>query len=146
MVIPYKRNHPRTSKTWFAMIRAQDRAALLSIMTDFLVYLTEKSLHPNQEPWLAVSTATRKIWGYSEYQKSSNSMLSIMGGLIKKLRSGQDLTEKQLQHAINIGQLLPQLGDDNTHFVQIEFQEIEQFASTGNAVQDLQNRLFQGLQ
>jgi hypothetical protein len=144
MKITYRKDHPKTAKTWFAKVRPQDSKAMEKAYTDLLIYLSEKSLNTDSDVWQAVSTRSKKHWGFSNYEDRPNNLLSVLGGIVDKLRKGGDLTEKQLAYATLIGQLMPELGDTRHKFTAITFEEsLGGFEPTGDPIRDLQERLFE---
>ena len=142
MLIQYRKIQPRTSRTWFAKLKVKDAQKLQNQLTEFLLYLSEKCIKPREEPWISVSECSRKHWGYSEYEGHANNLVSVLGGAIKKLRSGGDLTEKQLLWVSKICHLMPELGDSRRRFEYIQFELVEQFEPTGHPLVDLQSALF----
>ncbi len=143
MNIQYRKDYPKTAKTWFAKVRPQDSKAMERAYTDLLIYLSEKSLNPDSDIWTAVTQRSKKHWGFSNYEERPNNMLSVLGGIVDKLRKGGDLTERQLDYAVLIGQLMPELGDTRHKFNAITFEEYgDSFEATGDPIRDLQERLF----
>ena len=141
MLIQYIKHEPPTARTWFGRLNTEDTRLLTALLTDFLIYCTAKSVRPKQDPWRTVSETTREIWGHSTYQQHSNNMLSVIGGILDKLRRGGDLTEKQLIHLKKIAVLLPQLGDAEHTWPTIVLEEVTTW-NTKNPITALQNSLF----
>lgn len=145
MHIIYRKDYPTTARTWFAKMTRPDREQLERRLTDLLVYLGEKSINPQVEPWLSASERAKSIWGWSSYESKPNNLISVLAGAIDKLRRGGDLTDRQLEHCEKIGAVMDQLGDARHQFTAITFEAAEQLPSTGNAMQDLREKLFDGL-
>jgi hypothetical protein len=145
MHIIYRKDYPTTAKTWFAKMTRQDREQLERRLIDLLVYLGEKSINPNSDPWVSVSERSKSIWGWSSYESKPNNLVSVLAGAIDKLRRGGDLTDRQLEHVEKIGAVLDQLGDTRHTFTPITFEESDALPSSGNALEDLRQKLFDGL-
>jgi hypothetical protein len=136
MNLQYKQFHPASSATWFAQFDARDQQQLVSLLTDFLLYLTEKSMRRTEDPWATAAETVRSIWGHSQYENRPNNLISVLGGIIKKLRSNLDLTQKQLAHAEKIGSLMPLLGDSRQQFPLITFQLVVPKTTDTNSLFD----------
>lgn len=132
---------PKTAKTSFAGFRRGEVENLHRYIQDLQNWICEHSANANSIVW---TTATEKhaVWGRSDGRSGAhkNTMLSVLAGANDKLLRGADLTEKQLEHVTNAISVAHEL--DN-HWPQVTFNIVESFSKTGNAVQDLQNSLFE---
>jgi hypothetical protein len=142
MLIEYRKSQPPTAKTWFAKLTPNTHQQLQSHLEQLLLDIAESSVQgtkPDQKLWTAAVLADQELWHRAQqHGNQANTMVSIMAGAISKLRSGGDLTAKQLQHietALTVFSMIR--GDQAWQFV-----EVEQYSSTGNSLQDLRNRLF----
>lgn len=97
MKITYARDDQRKARCWFAKISPRDRDLIQHSLESAILEISEHSTQ-NNLVWQTAETTDRKFWGQGRYfgHYCANTMLSVLAGSIKKLRSGGDLTEKQV--------------------------------------------------
>ena len=124
-------------------MRPQDRDSLQRHLEQVLLDLSEASTQGtelDQRLWSVATYQDREAWRRSQrHRNRPNTLLSVLAGSIAKLRSGGDLTEKQLDNVKNILEILATVRGDQAW----QFREVQEFAPTGNSLEDLRTRLFQ---
>jgi hypothetical protein len=142
MLIEYRREHPPTSRTWFAKITPKNQALLQAHLEQVLLDIAEASVQGtelDQKLWAAATFSNKEIWNRAQqHRNQANTLISVLAGSISKIRNGGDLTAKQLQHIKTVLDVLTLVRGDPVW----DFQEVKEYSQTGNTLQDLQNRLF----
>lgn len=145
MKIEYRKDQPLTAKTWFAKFPIKQQPEVLRQLTEWLLIISEASVQgtdTDRELWRDSTTPDKELWRRSqEHRNQPNTMLSVLAGAVAKLRSGGDLTEKQLANVKNIAVVMAHY----TGKTAWEFQEVQEFTRTGRPLEDLQNRFFENL-
>jgi len=141
--IQYKRFETANATTWFAVMRKKDTDLVRQQLERWQCQISEASVQGtdiDQELWAVATTPDKEIWHRAQQHRNQpNTMISVLAGAIDKLRGGGDLTAKQLGHVIKISEIMKYF---NANDSQVTFEQVDQFALSGNAVQDLQDRLF----
>lgn len=142
MLIEYRREHPPTSKTWFAKITPRAQAQLQAHLEQILLDIAEASVQGtelDQKLWEAATFSNKELWHRAQqHRNQANTLISVLAGSISKMRKGGDLTAKQLQHIKTVLDVLTLVRGDP----EWNFQEVKEYSSTGRTLEDLQNRLF----
>jgi hypothetical protein len=142
MLIEYRRTQPATARTWYARIAPHQQALLVRHLEQCLLDIAESSVQgteQDQKLWQAATFSNKEIWHRAQqHRNGANTMVSVLAGSISKLRAGLDLSAKQLQHTKTVLDVMTLVRGDPVW----RFQQVEEYAQTGNALQDLQNRLF----
>ena len=142
MLIEYRKHQPATARTWYARIAPHTQAGLLRHLEQCLLDIAEASVQGTDldyKLWSAATTASKTVWNRAQqHRNGANTMVSVLAGAISKLRTGGDLSAKQLQHTKTVLDVMTLVRGDAVW----DFQQVEEYSQTGNAVQDLQNKLF----
>jgi hypothetical protein len=142
MLIEYRKSQPATARTWYAKIAPHKQALLLAHLEQCLLDIAESSVQGTDldyKLWSAATTASKTVWNRAQqHRNGANTMVSVLAGAISKLREGGDLSAKQLQHTKTVLDVMTLVRGDAVW----DFQQVEEFSQTGNALQDLQNKLF----
>ena len=142
MLIEYRKSQPATARTWYAKIAPHKQALLLAHLEQCLLDIAESSVQGTDldyKLWSAATTASKTVWNRAQqHRNGANTMVSVLAGAISKLRTGGDLSAKQLQHTKTVLDVMTLVRGDAVW----DFQQVEEFSQTGNALQDLQNKLF----
>ena len=142
MLIEYRKSQPATARTWYAKIAPHKQALLLAHLEQCLLDIAESSVQGTDldyKLWSAATTASKTVWNRAQqHRNGANTMVSVLAGAISKLRAGGDLSAKQLQHTKTVLDVMTLVRGDAVW----DFVEVEEFSQTGNALQDLQNKLF----
>ena len=142
MLIEYRKHQPATARTWYARIAPHTQAGLLRHLEQCLLDIAEASVQGTDldyKLWSAATTASKTVWNRAQqHRNGANTMVSVLAGAISKLRTGGDLSAKQLQHTKTVLDVMTLVRGDAVW----DFQQVEEYSQTGNALQDLQNKLF----
>ena len=142
MLIEYRKHQPATARTWYARIAPHTQAGLLRHLEQCLLDIAEASVQGTDldyKLWTAATTASKSVWNRAQqHRNGANTMVSVLAGAISKLRTGGDLSAKQLQHTKTVLDVMTLVRGDAVW----DFQQVEEYSQTGNALQDLQNKLF----
>lgn len=142
MLIEYRKHQPATARTWYARIAPHTQAGLLQHLEQCLLDIAEASVQGTDldyKLWSAATTASKTVWNRAQqHRNGANTMVSVLAGAISKLRTGGDLSAKQLQHTKTVLDVMTLVRGDAVWL----FQQVEEYSQTGNALQDLQNKLF----
>jgi len=142
MLIEYRKSQPATARTWYAKIAPHKQALLLAHLEQCLLDCAEASVQGTDldyKLWSAATTASKTVWNRAQqHRNGANTMVSVLAGAISKLRSGGDLSAKQLQHTKTVLDVMTLVRGDAVW----DFQQVEEYSQTGNRIQDLQNKLF----
>jgi len=143
MKIQYRQDQPLTAKTWFAKFPVGVSGQIQHELEAWQQMISEASVQgteDDRELWTAAIQPEKSLWGRAQlHRNQANTMLSVLAGAIGKLRSGGDLTAKQLDHVITISQVMTQI----TKTTPWTFDKVKSFAASGRPLEDLQNRLFE---
>ena len=143
MRIQYKQDMPLTARTWFAKFPVGVSEQIQRQLEQWQQMISEASVQgteQDRELWSAATQAEKSLWGRAQlHRNQANTMLSVLAGAIGKLRSGGDLTAKQLDHVITITQVMTEI----TKTTPWRFDLVKSFAASGRPLEDLQNRLFE---
>ena len=142
MQLEYRRSEPKTARTWFAVLTPRSQQQLLKHLEQCLLDIAEASVQGtdlDQKLWSAATLANTEIWHRAQqHRNQANTMVSVLAGAISKLRSGGDLTAKQLQHIKTVLDVMTLVRGDALW----DFQEVKEYSQTGRTLEDLQNKLF----
>lgn len=143
MKIEYRKDYPQTARTWFAKFPVSQTQPVLDRLERWQLEIAEASVQGTDRDsaiWEIATTPSKEDWHRAQQHRNQpNTMMSVLAGAISKLRSGGDLTEKQLGHVSKIAEIM----HIATGCELWEFLPVDQFTKTGNTLQDLQNRLFE---
>lgn len=142
--IQYRRDDTKNARTGFAILTQSDRLRLKTALEDLLTEITEHSVS-DDDIWRAAVQKDQKLWGRGQWmgQWQPNTMISVLGGAIKKLRDG-DLSDKQVQHVNHIMQVAAEFNRMAAMRVKIPEYQLVQNTQQENAVKSLQDKLFYG--
>jgi len=112
-IIRSSSHHPPTSRTRYYRISPEDSQWLCDHILALLVHASERSCQGDRDPWLAMVTPDRSLWGTSRLYPGDNTMLSVLSGLYQRLSRGLDLSQKQLDMINRIGSVVDQLALDS---------------------------------
>ena len=142
MIIDYRKHEPASARTWYARIAPHTQDLLQRHLEQCLLDCAEASVQGtdlDRKLWTAATTASKTIWNRAQqHRNGANTMISVLAGAISKLRTGHDLSAKQLQHTKTVLDVMTLVRGDAVW----DFQQVEEYSQTGNALQDLQNKLF----
>lgn len=143
MKIKYTRDDTKNADTWFAKITKTECQILRTQLEELMSEITEHSVL-DDEVWKTATQVDREFFGRGRYFGSwtGNTMISVLGGAIKKLRSG-DLTEKQVtwvNRVFEVADAMQQQGLLRTRITPCVLEEIDPQSQT--PVERLRNRLF----
>ncbi len=140
--IEYRRDLTKNARTGFAKISQADTGRLKTALEDLLTEITEHSVS-DDEIWRAAGQKDQKLWGRGQWmgQWQPNTLISVLGGAIKKLRDG-DLTDKQVQHVNNIMQVVVAFNLTGLMRVKIPEYQLVEALKEERAVKRLQDKLF----
>lgn len=142
MQIEYRKDQPTTAKTWFAKITPRSELDLLRHLEQCLLDIAEASVQGSdldKKLWEISTFANKELWHRAQqHRNQANTLISVLAGSISKIRRGGDLTAKQLQHIKTVLDVLTIVRGDPVW----DFVEVTEYSTTGNTLQDLQNRLF----
>lgn len=129
----------RRARTWFSKFDRFTTDRVLAKSTEWMNQIAEASVQGTAkdiEIWSTAIQPDREFWGVaSRHQNAANTLMSVLAGIISKLRSGGDLTEKQLDNLKKIAEVMTTLnGEPNWTW--------EDRDDLTDQTQDLRERLF----
>ena len=106
----------KKARTWFSKFDQFTTDRVLSKCTEWHNQIAEASTlgtATDREIWQTATLPDREFWGVaSRHQNAPNTLLSVLAGVIAKLRSGGDLTEKQLENLKKIAEVMSALNKE----------------------------------
>lgn len=141
MKLEYRKSTPARAQTWFAQFPPRQAQQLLDQLSKWHAEISEASVlgtDRDRDLWQIATEPDAKTWHRAQQHRNQpNTMLSVLAGAIEKLRSGYDLTEKQLDHVQKISAVMHHYGAPR-----LEITEAKSQQHRGHSLQDLRDQLF----
>ena len=139
--IEYRQHLPLRARTWYARFRPSDLAWLEDHLSLLLCDIAEASVCgtlQDQRLWSVATCADHQLWSRSlQHGSASNTLQSVLSGCVRKLRSGSDLSARQLGYIEQILAIMTLIRGDTG----CEFVKVKEFTAD-SALERLQSRLF----
>lgn len=141
MKLEYRKSTPTGARTWFAQFPPRQHQQLLAQLSLWWAEISEASVQGtdrDRDLWQIATEPDAKTWHRAQQHRNQpNTMLSVLAGAVSKLRSGNDLTEKQLDHVQKISAVMHHYGAPR-----LEITEARSQQHRPGSLQDLRDNLF----